>query len=400
MPALIERPKMTRTMYQSLKRHIMRERDKIKQAEQDQEAAEERVRKEREMRKKKEQEDSLTLEQTKDQVSELEKKLESLRTEKHELFSSLKKVLHHEDETKRRTQLKEHNELLQMGQHYAQQIPVSHPVFLHGAAHAAGRPSLYKPPQSHHMMQGIKRPRSPSPQPSHHPPVSVYGQHYQDGSKYPQSSGYSQSKVQQGPYGPQQKHTTFQPQTSHVYSSQSGHTPYQQHAASYTTSQQSTSAKYPASQSAFSSYPSHYAHQQKQLTDHYPTGYPIQRIQQGYLSSQHTSAMQQQLDHGQKTASVYAEEKYKMQQAAMRSITGVPPQQVAMLPQVQLQQQAQNKGSIVSGYPVRTQPQSTPVTYPTTQGSYNASQQNNSPHPAQRHTYHSTPTQQPPVRYY
>ena len=41
------------------------------------------------------------------QISQLEKKLEQLRVEKHELFSQLKKVLHQEDETRKRTQLKE-----------------------------------------------------------------------------------------------------------------------------------------------------------------------------------------------------------------------------------------------------------------------------------------------------
>ena len=37
----------------------------------------------------------------------MESKHESLKNEKHELFSQLKKVLHQEDETRRRAQLKE-----------------------------------------------------------------------------------------------------------------------------------------------------------------------------------------------------------------------------------------------------------------------------------------------------
>lgn len=37
----------------------------------------------------------------------METKHESLKNEKHELFSQLKKVLHQEDETRRRAQLKE-----------------------------------------------------------------------------------------------------------------------------------------------------------------------------------------------------------------------------------------------------------------------------------------------------
>ena len=143
MPGImIERPKMTRVMYQSLKRHIMKEREKIRQ-EQEQEETMERFRKEKELEKKKKEEDTLTLEQTKDQVSRvscfdlplitllfnhiivpfapnnlnifsilqiasLESKLESLKQEKHKLFSQLKKVLHQEDENRKRAQLKEH----------------------------------------------------------------------------------------------------------------------------------------------------------------------------------------------------------------------------------------------------------------------------------------------------
>lgn len=37
----------------------------------------------------------------------MEKKLETLKAEKHELFSQLKKVLHQEDETRKRAQIKE-----------------------------------------------------------------------------------------------------------------------------------------------------------------------------------------------------------------------------------------------------------------------------------------------------
>ena len=40
-------------------------------------------------------------------MANLETKLESLKREKHELFSQLKKVLHQEGETKKKVQLKE-----------------------------------------------------------------------------------------------------------------------------------------------------------------------------------------------------------------------------------------------------------------------------------------------------
>ena len=60
------------------------------------------MKKEQELKKKKEEEDSLTLEQTKEQISQLERRFESLKQEKHELFSELKKVLHQEDESKKK----------------------------------------------------------------------------------------------------------------------------------------------------------------------------------------------------------------------------------------------------------------------------------------------------------
>ena len=41
------------------------------------------------------------------QISQLEKKLDQLRSDKHQLFLQLKKVLNQEEETRRRAQLKE-----------------------------------------------------------------------------------------------------------------------------------------------------------------------------------------------------------------------------------------------------------------------------------------------------
>ncbi|XP_062610985.1 G protein pathway suppressor 2-like [Saccostrea cucullata] len=134
--ALIDRPKMTKTMYQALKRHIMKERERKKQAQEQDAIMMERLKKEEEMRKKKEQEDSLTLEQTKEQIAQLDKKMEELKTEKHELFSQLKKVLHQEDESRKKAQLKEQSELQIM----------QHSTVL-GLPHAmSGRPMLYRPP--------------------------------------------------------------------------------------------------------------------------------------------------------------------------------------------------------------------------------------------------------------
>jgi len=58
----------------------------------------ERQRKERERQLK---QDSMTLSETKEQISTLESRLSELKEEKHQLFLQLKKVLN-EDETRRR----------------------------------------------------------------------------------------------------------------------------------------------------------------------------------------------------------------------------------------------------------------------------------------------------------
>ena len=49
------------------------------------------------------------------QIAQLEKKLEQLKQEKHDYFSRLKKVLHQEDETKKRAQQKEYGAMLSVG---------------------------------------------------------------------------------------------------------------------------------------------------------------------------------------------------------------------------------------------------------------------------------------------
>ncbi|KAK3107395.1 hypothetical protein FSP39_013705 [Pinctada imbricata] len=292
--ALIERPKMTKTMYQALKRHIMKEREKKKQ-EQEQDAMIERRKKEAELRKKKEQEDSLTLEQTKEQIVELEKKLETLKTEKHELFSQLKKVLHQEDESRKRAALKEQSEI-----HIMQQMGLPH-------AAMSGRPMLYRPPQPMVTMAGIKRPRSPSP-----PPSSVYQQ-------YPESKIMAVAAGKQHhythPQQPEYKQSSYpqnQPGQS-SYVSQSGHS-YQQPTSSYATSKSPAGKYNPSSQSAFTSYPTHYSQQQK-MQETYP-GYAVPRVQQpGYVGSQHGPSipLQQQLEHANQKSG-FNEEKYKMQQ--------------------------------------------------------------------------------------
>ncbi|CAG7823799.1 unnamed protein product [Allacma fusca] len=107
-PVVLERPKMSRAMWEALKSHILRERQRKKQ-ELEADAEVERQRKERERQLK---QDSMTLSETRDQIVALDSRLTSLKEEKHQLFMQLKKVLN-EDETRRRQLLsKEASEMM------------------------------------------------------------------------------------------------------------------------------------------------------------------------------------------------------------------------------------------------------------------------------------------------
>ncbi|KAI0216163.1 hypothetical protein LSAT2_031801 [Lamellibrachia satsuma] len=368
--SMIERSPMTCTMYQTLKKHIMNERNKKKQ-EQEHDEALERQKKEKELRRKKEVEASLTLEQTKDQISQLQQKMESLKQEKHELFSQLKKVLHQEDESRKRAQMKDHSELLAMPQQYhTPDIADAWSPHLY-----AGRTNEWTPGQ------GVKRQRSPSPPPT----TSVYGSY--PGGKYPASAYGGSVKPESYPptggvYGKAVKtETGVYPQQTYVTSS--GHpypqTPPQSQPAPlpYQVAAQQGGAKYPIpSQSAFSSYPSHYAHQQKQ--DHYPPGFrPVPRMsaQSSYLVSPNAG---QEHTASPKMTGYSTEDKYNPQQMASQP----PPQSMMAASQVGVPP----KGSIVTGYPVRTSG------YQMSQGSHPGSTDSTTP----RHAYQA----QTPQQYY
>lgn len=103
MPAAVEeKTDRSDQMWKALKAHILRERARKRQ-EREAEVEEERLRKEREAR---EQQDVMTLGETREQISQLELKLQSLKEEKHQLFLQLKKVLN-EDDNRRRQLVKE-----------------------------------------------------------------------------------------------------------------------------------------------------------------------------------------------------------------------------------------------------------------------------------------------------
>ena len=89
MTAVIhDRPKMPRATWEALRNHIIRQR-KRKQEQEEKSEEYERLKKERENKKKQE---ASSLEETKEQISQLEQKLTNLKEEKHQLFLTLKKV--------------------------------------------------------------------------------------------------------------------------------------------------------------------------------------------------------------------------------------------------------------------------------------------------------------------
>jgi len=184
MPALIERHKMSLAMWAALKSHIMKQREKKKQ-EQEADAAVERLRREQEMKRK---QHAMTLEEIREELAQLEKKLQDLRVEKHDMFLCLKRVLN-EDDKRRNEEDKEPSELLQIGHHYANQnVPVGAPnLYMIGNSVVNRNAVMYKVGNAPTPQQNgtLKRPRSPSPPNSSYPQaygykthVSAYGQNY------------------------------------------------------------------------------------------------------------------------------------------------------------------------------------------------------------------------------
>ncbi|XP_030102047.1 G protein pathway suppressor 2 isoform X1 [Mus musculus] len=105
MPALLERPKLSNAMARALHRHIMMERERKRQEEEEvDKMMEQKMKEEQERRKKKEMEERMSLEETKEQILKLQEKLSALQEEKHQLFLQLKKVLHEEEKRRRKEQ--------------------------------------------------------------------------------------------------------------------------------------------------------------------------------------------------------------------------------------------------------------------------------------------------------
>ncbi|KAM4611747.1 G protein pathway suppressor 2 isoform 2-T2 [Polymixia lowei] len=105
MPALLERPKLSNAMARALHKHIMKERERKRQEEEEVDKMMEQKMKEEEERKRtKEIEERMSLEETKEQVMKMGEKLQGLQEEKHQLFLQLKKVLHEEEKRRRKEQ--------------------------------------------------------------------------------------------------------------------------------------------------------------------------------------------------------------------------------------------------------------------------------------------------------
>ena len=94
--------KYSERMWNALRNHIMRERKRKKQ-QKEEEDEEERLL--REIRAR-EQQNVMSLEETKEQITQFEHKLSELKEEKHQLFLELKKVLN-EDDNRRKQLLRE-----------------------------------------------------------------------------------------------------------------------------------------------------------------------------------------------------------------------------------------------------------------------------------------------------
>lgn len=134
---------------------------------------------EREHKKKQE---ALTLEETKEQIAQLELRVSNYKREKHELFNTLKKVLHEDDQRKK---LKE--------------APYPHHPTLYMQSNVRTPGGIYMKPNTQLLItsqpaqpQAVKRQRSPSPQRSGIP--ANYYRSLPGGpsvSKYPTTTAYS-----------------------------------------------------------------------------------------------------------------------------------------------------------------------------------------------------------------
>ncbi|XP_026865702.2 G protein pathway suppressor 2 [Electrophorus electricus] len=178
MPALLERPKLSNAMARALHKHIMRERERKRQEEEEVDKMMEQKMKEEEERKRtKEMEERMSLEETKEQVLKMEEKLQGLQEEKHQLFLQLKKVLHEEEKRRR----KEQSDITTLtSASYQPSIPLhsgQHLLSLQGSPVSHGRPGGLLAERGKQLFQTPGIPgRHFSGQPGFTPGSSEHGQ--------------------------------------------------------------------------------------------------------------------------------------------------------------------------------------------------------------------------------
>ncbi|KAI7814094.1 G protein pathway suppressor 2-like [Triplophysa rosa] len=134
MPALLERPKLSSAMARALHKHIMKERERKRQEEEEvDKMMEQKLKEEEERKRTTEMEERMSLEETKEQVQKMDEKLLILQEEKHQLFLQLKKVLHEEERRRRREQ----NDITTLSStNYQPSIPLhsgQHLLSIHGS---------------------------------------------------------------------------------------------------------------------------------------------------------------------------------------------------------------------------------------------------------------------------
>ncbi|XP_046876190.1 G protein pathway suppressor 2 isoform X3 [Hypomesus transpacificus] len=192
MPALLERPKLTNAMARALHKHIMRERDRKRQEEEEvDKMMEQKLKEEEERKRKKEMEERMSLEETKEQIMKMGEKLQGLQEEKHQLFLQLKKVLHEEEKRRRKEQsdmttLTTANYQPGMAIHSSQ-----HLLSMQANQVSHGRPAVLLGERNKQLFQ------SPG----------IPGRHYQSQAGVSEHGQYSGSPAGHGPYGiPQTQH--------------------------------------------------------------------------------------------------------------------------------------------------------------------------------------------------
>ncbi|XP_071513467.1 uncharacterized protein [Panulirus ornatus] len=351
---MVERAKMSRAMWESLKAHIIRDR-KRKKEEQEADAEEERLRKERENRKK---QHIMTLEETREKLSQMEQDLNDLKNQKHQLFQELKVVLN-EDATRKRAQqqqnyLKE-SELIPVHSYPHGTIPIgSHPQMLFQSNLVPGRGSMpihgYKVPQAQPQPLippgSLKRSHSPSPPPQ--------GSYQQMPYNFKNLSGHPPPSV------PVTLPTTKAASASSVYVT--GQTPY------YHGSSQAhgSSSQYQATSQAVAYLPPAAPTHTNPPAPSQPPQPPTRddkHLQPVYMQSSratHVSALHQPMDHkGKPGGSSFlppgegGQEKYF--QPTVRSHLAL---HSGVLPVQQPHPGGGKSGSITSGFPVRAAPPS------------------------------------------